>query len=457
MKATVSELAGMLPGARAFGEASFDGVGIDSRTLRPGSLFAAITGKVQRGEEFLEEALRSKADAALVSSDAAVEECKRLGLACVQVESVIEAIQQLAIQWRKLFHGEVIAVSGANGKTTVAGMCAGILREEWGGDRVHSTRGNSNNCLGAPLTVLGLRHWHMAAVVELGVSEPGDMDLLARVCAPTIALVNNAQREHMEFFGSAEGSAYENAKIFTSLKAGSLAVMPGSCDQKLILVDACDGKVVKTFGQDEGSDARIQGVWNADDQRWQAQLDLGADGKVCFDLKMPGKHNLANASAAALCARAAGASMESVRLGLDGFKAVAGRSSLERLSFKGSPAWLIDDTYNANPDSVEAAIEQLATLPSPRWLILGDMAEVGSSGKQEHAMVLAKAKDAGIDWVWTAGELCSGLGAHKDHADAMELIDQLEDAPQARSILVKGSRSMGMERVVWALRSGLNP
>jgi UDP-N-acetylmuramoyl-tripeptide--D-alanyl-D-alanine ligase len=337
----------------------------------------------------------------------------------------------------------------------VTQMVASILRAAHGA-AAFATEGNLNNHIGLPLTLLRLLAGHRAGVVELGMNHPGEIATLARIAAPTVALVNNAQREHQEFMATVEAAARENGAVIEALGPDGVAVFPADDAFTPLWRQLARMRPVSTFalqGQaDVLADARWQGT------HWALHLHT-PQGDVAAALPMAGLHNVKNALAAAACALAVGVPLAQVAQGLEGFEPVQGRSRLHRLRWRGQALTLVDDSYNANPDSVRAAIDVLASLERARWLVLGDMGEVGDQGPMFHAEVGAYARARGIDHFWAVGPLCAhaaqafGHGArHFD--DFAPLQAALGDAPAAASVLVKGSRFMRMERLVQAFVEG---
>ncbi|MDE2275546.1 MAG: UDP-N-acetylmuramoyl-tripeptide--D-alanyl-D-alanine ligase, partial [Burkholderiales bacterium] len=372
------------------------------------------------------------------------------------VADALQGLQQLAAAWRRTLALPLVAVTGSNGKTTVTQMTASILRA-WLGEGADSaalaTAGNLNNHIGVPLTLLRLRPAHRAAVLELGMNHAGEIAQLARLAAPTIALVNNAQREHQEFMAGVEAVARENGAVLEALPPDGVAVFPAGDVHTPLWRALAAGRRTLTFAPAGPADVSAKALWQPGSQAWSLRLQTPA-GTVETTLHQAGRHNLCNALAATACALAAGAPLAAVAQGLAAFRPVAGRSQTLALRLGGRELTLVDDSYNANPDSVLAAIDVLATLPAPRWLVLGDMGEVGAQGPQFHAEVGAHARDRGIEQVWTAGTLAAHAGA-AHHFDTVEaLLQALPQArPEAASVLVKGSRFMKMERVVHALQA----
>lgn len=453
---TLGQARTLLPGSTVVGDpgTAFSRVHTDTRTLQAGDLFVALKGERFDAHDFLDAARVSGAVAALASHGIA-----EAGLAGLQVADPLAALQALATAWRARHPLPLIAVTGSNGKTTVTQMIASILRAAHG-DAALATQGNLNNHIGVPLTVLRLRVAHRAAVVELGMNHPGEIAELAAIAQPTVALVNNAQREHQEFMHSVEAVARENGSVIAALPAdpaaGGTAVFPADDAYTPLWRELAAGRRVMSFGVDTPADVRATARWLLD--HWQVTLSTPM-GQADLALHIAGRHNVKNAAAAAAAALAAGVALEAVVQGLAAFTPVKGRSQVKPLLVRGQPRTLIDDSYNANPDSVRAAIDVLAELPRPRWLVMGDMGEVGDQGPAFHAEVGRHAQAQGIETVWCVGELMrhavADTGA-RHFASVDELLAALPDeAPPFSSVLVKGSRFMKMERVVDALQGGL--
>jgi len=419
----------------------------DTRTLQPGDLFVALKGERFDAHDFLPQA--RAAGAAALLAERGIDDA---GLPGLQVADSLAALQALGRAWRAGLMMPLIAVTGSNGKTTVTQMTAAILRA-WVGDGALATQGNLNNHIGVPLTLLRLSAATRAAVVELGMNHVGEIAELAALAAPTVALVNNAQREHQEFMHSVEAVARENGAVLAALPPAGTAVFPAEDEYTPLWRDIAGERKVLTFGLTAAADVRADAQWAGD--RWQLALHT-PQGAATLALRVAGRHNVLNALAAAACALAAGAPLAAVVQGLQGFEPVKGRSMVLQPVWRGRPVTLVDDSYNANPDSVLAAIEVLAALPGPRWLVLGDMGEVGDQGPAFHAEVGARAAERGIEAFWCAGELAAhaarAYGAGARHFDGVEaLLAALPQAPAATSVLVKGSRFMRTERVVQAI------
>ncbi len=449
---TLQQALAMLGGQAALvgdGATRITRVHSDTRTLQPGDLFVALKGERFDAHDFLPQA--RAAGAAAVLAERGVAAC---GLPGLQVADALAALQQLAAAWRRSMPAALIAVTGSNGKTTVTQMIAAILRA-WLGDAAFATQGNLNNHIGVPLTLLRLRAeaglTHRVGVVELGTNHAGEIAQLARLVAANVALINNTQREHQEFLHGLDAVARENGAVIEALAADGVAVFPADDPGTALWRQLAGARRVRTFALDGAADMRGHADWQGG--RWALTLDAD-EGRIATTVAIAGRHNAQNAVAAAAAALAAGAPVDAVARGLAAFAPVAGRSRSLAIDWQGRTITLVDDSYNANPDSVLAAIDVLAELPGPRWLLLGDMAEVGAQGPQFHAEVGRHAAARGIETVWTFGvqsEAAARACGARHFKDMGELIAALAAGPAAASVLVKGSRSMKMERVVQAL------
>lgn len=453
---TLAQLLPELDGARVVGTpAALDiaRVHSDSRSLQPGDLFVALRGERFDANDYLAQARADGAVAALAERG-----LEAAGLPGVEVADSRAALGELARRWRAQFTLPLIAVTGSNGKTTVTQMIASILRAAVG-DVALATRGNFNNDIGVPLTVLRLEAAHQLAVVELGMNHPGEIAGLARIAQPTVALVNNAQREHQEFMATVEAVARENAECFRALPADGVAVFPAADEFTPLWRELAGQRRVLTFG---GAGADVSGEADWADGAWRLRARTPA-GDFETQLQIAGRHNVGNALAATACALAAGVTLEAIARGLAEFVPVQGRSRAHQLELAGHGLTLVDDSYNANPDSVRAAIEVLAELPGPRLLALGDMGEVGEQGLDFHDEVLRHALALGLDQVLVTGDwmeqaaapLLAGSNGRLRFFKDFEALqsDALAQAPAMGSVLVKGSRFMRMERLVQSLQA----
>ncbi|HSD44016.1 MAG TPA: UDP-N-acetylmuramoyl-tripeptide--D-alanyl-D-alanine ligase, partial [Burkholderiales bacterium] len=346
------------------------------------------------------------------------------------------------------FRLPVFVVVGSNGKTTVKEMLAAILREHHGAANVLATAGNLNNAIGLPLTLLGLREEHAAAVIELGMNHPGETAELAAIAQPTVAVINNAQREHQEFMKSVDEVAAEHAALVRALPGNGVAVLNRDDPHFDYWREIAGARRVRDFGV--RTDATVRATVRS--AGIATELDLVTDaGSIAVTLHAPGLHNVSNALAAAAAAAAAGATLDAVARGLAAFRPVKGRLQ-PKVGRNGIV--VIDDTYNANPDSVRAAIDVLAGSERPRVLVLGDMGEVGAQGEAFHEEVGRYAKECGIDRLIAVGKLARAaareFGAGGEHLESIEaVIARAQGLTVLKgTILVKGSRFMRMERVV---------
>jgi UDP-N-acetylmuramoyl-tripeptide--D-alanyl-D-alanine ligase len=330
-------------------------------------------------------------------------------------------------------------------------MIACILAEHAGAGHAYATPGNLNNDVGLPLTLLGLRARHTCAVVELGMNHPGETAYLAGIAQPTVALVNNAQREHQEFMQSVEDVAHEHGAVFSALPADGVAVINADDTYADYWRGVCAPRRVLDFGLERP--AAVVGRFELRDFGSEIVLH-SPEGKASISLHAAGVHSVRNALAAAAAAAAAGAGLAAIARGLADFHPLQGR--LQKRTGKGGSI-VLDDTYNANPDSVIAAIEVLARAPGRKLLVLGDMGEVGAQGAAFHTEIGLRARTCNIDRLFVLGELCAhaaaAFGAGAQHfSDIDALLAALEPCLVAGvTVLVKGSRFMRMERVVQAL------
>jgi len=424
----------------------------DTRTVERGDLFIALKGEKFDANTMLHEAC-ARGASALICHAGLSDDSYPEGIPRIEVHDTRAALTQLARGWRAQFTLPLIAVTGSNGKTTVTQMIASILTAAAGDDAL-ATRGNLNNDIGVPLTVLRLRPHHRIAVVELGMNHPGEIEALAAVAQPTVALVNNAQREHLEFMQTVQAVAQENGSVIGALSARGVAVFPADDDFTPLWADLAAPRRTARFALHAAAHANELGCGSATwaEGAWAVHAQgMGQD--FAFRLHIAGRHNVKNALAAAACALSAGVSVEAVTQGLEKFVPVKGRSRAVALAFADRTRTLVDDTYNANPDSVRAAIAVLAELPAPRLLVLGDMGEVGEQGPAFHAEAGAEAHASGIEHVFAMGELARHAVAAfpgAQHFDSIEALNAavLQQLPQVSSLLVKGSRFMRMERVV---------
>ena len=451
---SLGEAARLIPGATVHGDpdTTFERVSTDSRMVGPGDLFVALKGDRFDAHDFLGDVAARGAAAALVAHVPA-------GLAMPVVEGgeTRAALGALAHGWRKRFAVPLVAVTGSNGKTTVKEMIASIFAAAVGADARLATAGNLNNDIGVPLTLLRLSGAHRVAVIELGMNHPGETEILARLAAPTVALVNNAQREHQEFMATVEAVALEHAAVIHALTPDGVAVFPADDAYASIWRVAATGNPILDFALHDAErqvEAQVTGRLHGG----ELAIDTPS-GAVTVRLRALGEHNARNALAAAAAALAAGIELAAIKQGLESFEPVKGRLQVRQADVGSlAGARVVDDTYNANPDSMRAAIDVLAAQPAPRVLVIGDMGEVGDEGPAFHREVGAYARERGIDALFALGDAsrdaCTAYGDTARHfGDVGALVTALLAAGYGAqaTVLVKGSRYMKMERVVDAL------
>ena len=442
----LSQIAQAVGGRLIGADLAIDGVSTDTRAIGPGQLFVALAGERFDAHDFLDQAKTAGA-AALLVADA---DKLPAGVSAVVVDDTRLALGRLAAAWRAKFSLPVIAVTGSNGKTTTKEMVAAILKAAFGA-AVLSTRGNLNNDIGLPLTLLGLRASHRAAVIEMGMNHPGEIAYLAPIGAPTVALITNAQRAHLEGMGDLDEVAREKGSIFSGLPANGIAVINADDAYADFWRSMAGGRPVRTFAIDGAADV----TGNVRQHGLEIALDLTApEGQATLTLSIPGRHNARNAVAAAAACLAAGVPLAAVAEGLAAFSGVKGR--LQRRAGK-QGAEILDDTYNANPDSVRAGIDVLAATIGRKLLVLGDMGEIGEASGQYHDEIGGYAKSQGVDRLFALGDQAQlavrnfGEGArHYCNVDKLIAAVDKELGPDT-TVLVKGSRFMKMERVADAL------
>jgi UDP-N-acetylmuramoyl-tripeptide--D-alanyl-D-alanine ligase len=439
---SVRDAAAMVQGTACGGNPVFTGVSTDTRTVRAGELFVALRGERFNGHDFLGQAKKAGAVAAMIDRKFTTEP----PLPVVVVDDTKLALGVLAHGWRARFAPVLIAVTGSNGKTTVKEMLASILVRHAGKEAVLATTGNLNNDIGLPLTLLRLGGQHRWCAIELGMNHKGEIAYLAGIAQPTVALVNNAQREHLEFMNSVEEVAAENASVYRALPADGVAVVNADDARAETFRSAAGNRRVVDFGLDTA--ASVSGGYTLKHLSSEIRI-RAAGGEAAATLAIPGLHNVRNALAAAACAHAAGIGLKAIGEGLSAFRPYTGR-----LQVKSAPGGVtvVDDSYNANPDSVRAAIDVLAGCPRPTVLVLGDMGEVGEQGPEFHREVADYARAKGIDSLLALGEASrhavAAFGAGAQH---FQNVEGLVAAVRGKTVLVKGSRFMRMERVVAAL------
>lgn len=443
----LSELAAAVGGILVGEDCVFGRVTQDSRKLGPGELFVAIKGEHFDGHDFLPQVEKLGAAGALVERETASR------LPQVVVPDARRALGAYAAVWRRRFQLPLIGITGSSGKTTLKEMVASILRQR---GATLATSGNMNNDIGMPLTLLALEAAHRYAVIEMGTNHPGEIGYLAGLATPSVGVVTNAGPAHLEFLKDVAGVAREKGALFSAVAEQGTAVINADDPYASLWRELAGKRKQITFGFGSQADFRpLSGLLNrAEAGSWRFTLVCPA-GKTEVNVSLPGRHNVANALAAAAAAMSAGATLEEVRAGLAQAPATAGRLIVVH-GLHGCR--LIDDTYNANPLSLGAAIEFAVSLGGHPWLVLGDMGELGEAAAPLHAESGARARSLGIERLYALGTHSRravesfGLGALW-FEDLDSLLHALRtDVTTDVTLLVKGSRSMRMERVVEALR-----
>jgi UDP-N-acetylmuramoyl-tripeptide--D-alanyl-D-alanine ligase len=450
MKRTLDEAARVVGGELIGEDRRYGCVCTDSRTLKPGALFVALRGPNFDGAAFVQAAAAQGAIGALV------ERATPGVLPQVVVPDTLRALQELAKNWRADFTLPVVAVAGSNGKTTAKEMTAAILSRM---GLCMATHGNLNNHIGVPVTLMRLEASHRSAVIEMGANAIGDVAALMRIAQPTVGLITNAGAEHLEGFGNLDGVAKGEGETVSCLGADGTAIINADDAYAGYWRGISGAKRIVTFGVHGHADFTAKNIFQGIERgEFATRFTLNCPlGERAIMLKAGGAHNIGNALAAAAAASAAGASLEDIALGLADFRAVAGRLQL-KAGARGS--WIIDDSYNANPSSVRAALEVLRSLSGATWLVLGDMAELGESSQDSHAHIGSYARDCGVKRLFAMGPLSSravetfGSGGEW-FADADSLARRLQaELTPGVTVLIKGSRVNRLERVVQALTGG---
>ncbi len=445
----MSQAADALNGELVGADVLFTSVCKDTRNLVDGSLYVAIKGERFDGHAFVEQAGAAGAAGALVSEHQSVQ------LPQIRVSDTKLALGQLAANWRQQFNGKLIGITGSNGKTTVKEMTRSILEHAAGKGRVLSTTGNLNNDIGMPMTLLGLREQHQYAVIEMGANHPGEIEYLTQIAKPHVAVITNAGPAHLEGFGSIEKVASSKAEIYSGIVDGGTAVINADDEYADYWRGVCrklgNSRPVTFSMRDQSAD--VFAVVTQTNGETSIQIKT-PKGEGVVRLAVPGQHNVMNALAATAVTLALDVSHDNVTRGLEAFSGVSGRLAT---CFTSAGARIINDTYNANPLSMNAAMHVLVNSGADTWLVLGDMAELGDEKETLHRQVGEQARALGIKHLLATGDLARfAVDAFGRDAqffrDRQQLIEQLEQGITADSVvLVKGSRSMGMEQIVNAL------
>lgn len=439
----LQEMAQAVKGRLYGSDEMFSGVSTDTRTIKEGDLFVALQGPNFDGHQFLQEAESKKAVGAMVNHAVTSD------LPQVAVDDTRLCLGTLGGYWRSKFSCPVVAITGSNGKTTVKEMVGSILRQR---GEVLVSSGNLNNDIGLPLVLCRIRDNHNFAVVEMGMNHRGEIDYLTRLARPQVAVITNAAMAHLEGLGTVQAVAEAKAEIFNGLSEGGVAIINLDDDFSPLWQRLAGAHERITFAIKQPADVKAARVQTGESG---SVIDMDTPIGSCeIALSLPGLHNVMNALAAAAAAIALRIELDHVKAGLQSASSLAGR--LHRLAGKRG-ATVIDDTYNANPNSMDAAVHVLAAAEGTKILVMGDMGELGTGAEHLHARVGEQARRVGIDRLLTCGELSEsaaqafGRNAHHFN-DKKELIDALlPDLDPRTTVLVKGSRFMRMEQVVQAI------
>jgi UDP-N-acetylmuramoyl-tripeptide--D-alanyl-D-alanine ligase len=444
VKRTLRTFAALCGGRFSGEDGAFTGVSTDTRALRAGEIYIALRGPRFDGNEFLEAAAAAGAVAAVVDRPVS-----RTPLSVIEVPDGQAALSRAAAGWRAGFSKPLLGIAGSNGKTTVKEMTSSILAQR---GSCLATRGNLNNHIGVPLTLLRLSSEHSAAVIEIGANNPGEVADLVAIAKPTVGLITNAGAEHLEGFGDLDGVARAEGEMVAGLTAADTAVINADDDYAQLWRDMTPASVV-TFGVDRPADFRAARVNESlTDAGFRVTFTLQSPlGERAVQLNVGGRHNVRNATAAAAAAMQAGATLDDVVQGLAAMQPVSGRLQPVRTRHG---ARLIDDSYNANPSSMRAGIDVLTQLPGKAWLVMGDMGELGEHASDSHVDIGRYARERGVQHLFATGPLCKlavdafGAGATW-YADTEALARVVDERLAADvTVLVKGSRSSRLERVV---------
>lgn len=444
----LAEVAEFIPAVHRGANVPLQFISIDTRTLQPGDLYVAIVGERLDGHDYIDKAIEKGACGVVISRK------MELSVPSLLVDDTTKALGRLALFNRERFKNNVVAVTGSSGKTTVKGMMATLLRQQ---NEVLVTRGNFNNHIGAPLTLLRLNHTYDYAMIELGASGVGEIAYTANLAKPTVAILTNVGNAHLEGFGSVEAIVRTKGEIIDALPADGTAILNADSPYFQQWVERAGSRKVISFGLAEQADVRASDV--EVDAIGCCVFKLHIQNEVLpVHLRIMGRHNVSNALACAAACLALDMSLPLIVSGLQAFHGVEGRL-IEKAGFNGSV--VIDDTYNANPASVRAAIDVLASRSGHKIFVLGDMAELGVETQMAHAEVGAYAREAAIDEFFALGEFSrASADAYGDNAHWFashgNLVRFLKTKlQQGVTVIVKGSRSSRMDRVVDEITTGL--
>jgi UDP-N-acetylmuramoyl-tripeptide--D-alanyl-D-alanine ligase len=439
---------------------TFEGVSIDSRTISANELFIAIKGNVYDGHSFISDLISSGVRGLIISKDEirdpAGTDWQDKGIVCVAVSDTTKALGDLASFNRRRTDVSVVAITGSNGKTTTREMTASVVSTRY---KTLSTKGNFNNEIGLPLTLLDLKNSHQWAVLELGTNRPGEIDRLGEICIPDIGVITNIGFAHLEGLGSIEGVMNAKGELLKRIKPEGTAVLNAD-DSRVLYLSTKTSRKVLYFGLSE--DARIKALDVNETTTGISFTLVLPEERIPIELRVHGGFMVSNALAAASVGYIIGLSSEEIKAGLEYFQPVKGRINI----FDVRGVHIIDDTYNANPDSMEAAIRILSSLKgnSRGILVAGDMLELGEHAESMHRKIGAMSARSNIARLYITGEFAEAVanGACKEDKNSMEIFigareEILEDLKKSLLpgdwVLVKGSRAMGMEKIVEGLKN----
>ncbi len=449
IKFSLSEVAPALAAVVTGDDVNLTGCSIDTRDIKPGSIYVALCGERFDGHDFVMEA-QNKGASALI-----VEKPVMCDLPSLRVADTRKALGDLALFWRQRFDLPVVAITGSNGKTTTKEMLRAIFAQQKGGT-VLANQGNFNNDIGVPLTLFNLDAAHRYAVIEMGANHAGEIAYLTQMAQPSVTTITQCAPAHLEGFGSIKGVALAKGEIFSNLKSDGVAVINNDDDYANLWQQLAAPRQISTFALDKTADVMAKNL-RLSDSGCDFSLQTKS-GDIAIHLALPGRHNVMNALAASACALACSCTLEAIQQGLQNMQPVKGRLQ-RRAGINGIS--LIDDTYNANPASLNAALAVLNNNTPPYWLVLGDMNELGTDSAEFHREAGQRAREFGVERLWAIGDMSHyavesfGEGAqHFVHHN--ELIQSLHaQLPSRATVLIKGSRGMQMEKVVNALQKGI--
>jgi UDP-N-acetylmuramoyl-tripeptide--D-alanyl-D-alanine ligase len=443
----LSELVRYTPGQIVGNDCAFNSVSTDSRTLKPGALFVALSGPSFDGHDFVAAAQERGAAAALVERPLAAQ------IPQIVTPDPLGALAAFAHEWRRQFHIPLVGVTGSNGKTTTKELIGSILSRQ---GKTLVTRGNLNNHIGVPLMLLELTAEHRFAVIEMGANHIGEIAHLASLVEPTVGIVTNAGAAHLEGFGSLAGVAQGKGEMFRALPAEGVAIVNADDAFAAQWRDSSAADRVLTFGFEQPADFmahKVRAESNTAGFRTEFEL-VTPYGSRPATLALGGLHNLRNALGAAAAACAVGIELDEIVAGLAATKSVAGRLELKPAL---NGAFLVDDSYNANPSSLKAGLDAFRSFGGVRWLVLGEMRELGASAEGLHAEVGRYARQAGIERLFAVGEgsrfavQAFGRGGQWFASIDALIAEASKSLTSGVAVLIKGSRANRLERVSAAL------